>query len=116
MGKETIVPFSRSGVECTVEGFFIDSFGIDDVWNALDAIYPLESSEKNLPCLSLTSARRSHQHETMRDVLDLIELYDLVDPFVAGDQVLLLADLLHHGRQLIEIGRHILDTREDILQ
>jgi hypothetical protein len=101
MGKETIIPFSRSGVKSTVERFFIDGLGIDDVWNTFDTVYPLESGEQDLPCLGLTGTRRSHQHKTMRYILDLIELNDFIDPFIAGDQVLLLANLFHHGGQFL---------------
>lgn len=52
----------------------------------------------------------------MRDVLNLVELDDLVDPLVPSDQVLLFADLLHHGGQLFKIGRDVLYTWEDIFQ
>lgn len=116
MGKKTVIPFSSSRIECPIKCFLVHRFGIDDVSDTLDAVKSLKSSEQDFPGICFASARRSNHHETVLDLLNLVKLEDLCNPAFTVNQTTFNANFEDLLPELVEINRHIIDTREDIGQ
>ena len=124
-GKDTVGPLERGRVERAVQLVLAQRLGVDHVEIDLLALGDLRSLAQRLPrrrlackaCMCsgkkvenarLTSARRSDHDNTVRDVEDLVQLHDLVDPrrFVAV--VLLLA----HRRDGVAQRLHVRRCRQ----
>mmetsp|Transcript_40202 Transcript_40202/g.45967 ORF Transcript_40202/g.45967 Transcript_40202/m.45967 type:complete len:475 (-) Transcript_40202:626-2050(-) len=94
LGENTISPFQSGRIQPTIQFFLVDSLGIDNVRFSLDSINTLDGFHENLPTGSLTTTNGSDHHNTMLQVLDLIQLQCLLQEFVIGNDVVHLGDLL----------------------
>ena len=114
MGEKTVVPFARGWVQGSVESVFMHRLRINDVRNTFGPIQTLEGSQKHLPCIGLACTRRTNHHQTVLDLLDLIELENFGNPSLSGDEPPLLADLNNFLAEGLQINRQVVDAWEYI--
>ncbi len=75
--EEPVGPLACVGVQRAVQVVFADSFGVDDVSDALHALQPLQGFEQDSPGHGFPAARRTDHHQPVIDLRDLIELQHL---------------------------------------
>lgn len=112
--KETVVPFTRSRVKGAIEIVLVDGFWIDNVRNAFDAIEPLERGQQDVPGVTLAASRGADHHQTMLNLLDLVELQNLRNPTLALNEAPLGANLEDLLLQGIQIHREVVHAWEYI--
>ena len=86
VGEQTIVPLTRRMVERSIESVLVNCLGINDVGHTLDAVNTLQGRQQDLPSICFAAAGRAYHHETMLNLLNLVQLQDLSDPTLAVDQ------------------------------
>ena len=112
--EEAVVPFASGRIERAVKRLLRNCLWVDNVRDAFDAGQALERGEEDSPCGRLSRCRRADHHQAVLDVLDLVELDDLLQPDLIGDEVPLGA----HGEdvllELVEVDGDIFDSGEDV--
>jgi hypothetical protein len=92
----------------------VHGLGVNDICNSLCAIEPLKSGKQDLPSVGLPRTRGSNHHETVLDLLNLIELKNLGNPSFSIDKATFRANLENLLAQSIEVDRDIISAGEDI--
>lgn len=75
--EQAISPFASVGVQGSIQVVLADGLGVNYVSHTLNTLQPLQSFEQHPPCHSLSTAWRSHHHQTMVDLCDLVQLENL---------------------------------------
>jgi hypothetical protein len=80
VGKQAVVPFSGGGIQGSVQRILMHRLGVNDIRDTLGTVKPLKGREEDIPGVGLSGTRRADHHETVLDLLDLVQLKDLGDP------------------------------------
>jgi hypothetical protein len=112
--EESIVPLAGRRVERPVQRLLRDGLGIDHVRDAFGTRETLECGEEDAPGGRLSRRGGTDHHQSVLDVLDLVELDDLLKPSLVGDEVLLGADGDDVLLELVEVDGDVVDPREDV--
>jgi hypothetical protein len=114
MGEETIIPFSCSWIQGSIESIFVHGLRVNNIGNPFDTIQSFQSGKEDLPGIGLPTSRGTNHHQTMLNLLDLIQLENLGNPLLASDQTLLRTDGENLLLQSLEVHWEVVHTREDI--
>ena len=116
MCEETIIPFTSGGIQGPVEGILVHCLRVNHIRNTFDPIQAFQGGQKNLPSIRLSRARGTNHHETMLNLLNLVQLQNLVDPAFSLHQSTLSANLANLFAKGIKVDRHVFSTGEYISQ
>lgn len=114
MGEQTVVPLAGSRVKSAIQCILVHGLRIDDIRDAFDTVEPLECGQEHLPSIRLAASGRTDHHETVLNLLNLVELENLRDPAFALYEPLLHADLADLFAKGIEVDRDIINAGEHI--
>ena len=110
--EQTIGPLTGSAVEAAVKAFLGHDLRVNDMADTLDAIDSLQSSQKGSPSVGFTRTRATNHHDTVMQVLNLIELQDLCHPSIGCNQVALLDHFVERFTKSLQRCRNVLNARE----
>lgn len=77
MREETVSPLSCVWIQHSVQRFFADSLGVDDMSDSFHTLKVLQSLEQHSPGCALAGPTRSHHHQAVVQVADLVQLENL---------------------------------------
>ena len=114
VNEETVVPLTSSGVKSTIERVLVHSLGVNDIRDALHSVETFQRSQEDLPRITLATAGGPNHHDTVLNLLDLVELQNLVDPALALDQATLSANFANLLAKGVQVDGNVVDAREYI--